>query len=118
MSNAMDKLILYQKFCDLIIYSFPIIGRFPQIYRFTLAQQIQNCMLDIVKLIVHANKLTTEKRTEMMILIDVELEKLKVLLRIAVELGPLSRQSYGVHCERIVEICKIFGGWSKTTKGA
>ena len=45
--SEMDKLVLYQKMYDLILYSFPIINRFPKSQKFVLGQQIQNCMLGI-----------------------------------------------------------------------
>jgi hypothetical protein len=53
----MEELTIYQKHYDLILYAFPIVNAFPKSQRFVLGQQIQNCMLDIAKLIMQANKL-------------------------------------------------------------
>ena len=54
--SDMKELIIYQKYYDLMLYSLPIIGRFPKDQRFVLGQQIENQMLEIGKMIVHANK--------------------------------------------------------------
>jgi len=114
----MKDLITYQKFYDLILYSFPIIDRFPQKQKFVLGQQIQNCMLDIAKLMIQANKFGDKHRLVNLYHVDVELEKLRLLIRLAVDLGFMSREKYGHHCEKIIEVGKLLGGWIKVSKGA
>jgi len=109
--SDMTQLIIYQKHYDLMLYSFPIIGRFPKDQRFTLGQQIENQMLDIGKMIVHANKLK-QKRGKLYE-IDIELEKLRLLIRMTKDLKLMSISKYGNHCERIDEIGKLLGGWLK-----
>ena len=74
----MEELKIYQKHYDLILYAFPIINRFPKAQRFVLGQQIQNCLLDIAKLIVQANKQRGKLPT--LAEIDIELEKLRLLI--------------------------------------
>ena len=53
---ATHELTIYQKHYDLMLYAFPIINKFPKAQRFVLAQQIQNTLVDIARLIVQANK--------------------------------------------------------------
>jgi hypothetical protein len=110
--SDMTQLIIYQKHYDLMVYSFPIIGRFPKEQRFVLGQQIENQMLEIGKMIIHANKLK-QKRGKLYE-IDIELEKLRFLIRLSKDLGMMSIKKYGHHCERINEIGKLLGGWLKT----
>ena len=109
--SEMRELIIYQKLYDMILYSFPIIGRFPKDQRFVLGQQIQNEMLEIGKMVVHANKLK-QKRGKLYE-IDIELEKLRLLVRLAKDLGFLTTRKYGHHCERLDEIGRLLGGWLK-----
>ena len=106
------SLIIYQKHYDLMLYSFPIINRFPKNQRYVLGQQIENMMLDIGKMIVHANKLR-QKRAKLFE-IDVELEKLRMLIRLATDLKMMSVIKYGHHSKRIEEIGRLLGGWLKT----
>jgi len=109
----MNDLIIYQKMYDLILYSFPIIDRFPKKQKFVLGQQIQNCMINIARLIVHANKL--KSRRPKLYEIDVELEKLRLLVRLAKDMGFMSINKYGNHAVKIDEIGKILGGWMKVS---
>lgn len=113
--SDMSKLILYQKVYDLILYSFPIISRFPRQQRFVLAQQIENCLIGISVLIVHANKLRNKR--EKLYQIDIELEKLRLLFRLSKDLGMLSVRIYGNHVAKIEEIGKVLGGMIKTFQG-
>jgi len=106
------ELIIYQKHYDLMLYSFPIIGRFPQNQRYVLGQQIENAMLAIGMMIVHANKL--KQRKAKLYEIDIELEKLRFLIRLAKDLKMMSVSKYGNHCERLDEIGRLLGGWMKS----
>ena len=109
--SDMSSLIIYQRHYDLMIYSFPIVSRFPRDQRFVLGQQIQNQMVEIGKMLVHANKLK-QKRGKLYE-IDIEREKLRLLVRRARDLGFLTTRKYSHHCEQIEEIGRLLGGWLK-----
>jgi len=106
------EMIIYQRHYDLMLYSFPIIGRFPKEQRFVLGQQIETAMLEIGKMIVHANKL--RQKREKLYELDIALEKLRFLIRLSKDLKMMSVSKYGHHCERIDEIGKLLGGWLKS----
>jgi four helix bundle protein len=108
------ELVIYQKHYDLMVYSFPIIGRFPQNQRYVLGQQIENVMLAIGMMIVHANKMRQKKGK--LYEIDIELEKLRFLIRLAKDLKMMSISKYGHHCECIDEIGRLLGGWLKSAE--
>ena len=114
--SAAQELIIYQKHYDLMVYSFPIIGRFPANQRCVLGQQIENAMLMIGMMIVHANKLKQKKAK--LFEIDIELEKLRLLIRLSKDLNMMSIVKYGHHCERLNEIGKLLGGWIKSAEAA
>lgn len=109
--SEMSSLVIYQKHYDLMLYCFPIINRFPKNQRFVLGQQLENAILCIGMMIVHANKLR-QKRGKLYE-IDVELEKLRFLIRLAKDLQLLSVNKYGILSERINEIGRLLGGWIK-----
>lgn len=104
-------LILFQKMYDLIKYSFPVLNNFPKSQKFVLAQQIENTFLKMIDLIVTANKLASKKRA--LFLLDVELEKARVLVRLAVDLRYINIARYGIFCEKLSEIGRLIGGWTK-----
>ena len=51
-----QDLILYQKIYDLILYSFPILEKFPKPQRWVLAQDIQKSMLRFLKYVLLAHR--------------------------------------------------------------
>ena len=108
----MEELKVYQKHYDLILYAFPIINGFPKAQRFVLGQQIQNCLLDIARLIVQANKQRSKLST--LTQVDIELEKLRLLIRLAKDLHLLAVRQYGSIAERTDEIGRLLGGWIKS----
>lgn len=109
MTGAMDDLLLYQRIYDLILYSFPILNRFPKSQRFVLAQNIQNAFLALAQYVVEANKRT--KKLEYLIRADIELEKLRLLIRLAKDLGYFPNfNNYSTHAEKLNEIGRLLGG--------
>ena len=108
----MNNLIIYQKIYDLVLYTFPIIGRFPKSQKFVLGQQIENCLLEIGKLIIYANKLKDKKFK--LYEIDIELEKLRFLIRLAKDLKFISIDRYGNFCKLVDEVGRLLGGWLKS----
>jgi four helix bundle protein len=110
----LHELVIYQKIYDLMLYAFPIINRFPKSQRFVLGQQIQNTMLGIATMIVQANAERDKRRTLRQI--DVELEKLRLLTRLAKDLNMLPVKQYGLMSERVSEIGRLLGGWMKSAQ--
>ena len=110
----LHELIIYQKHYDLMLYAFPVISRFPKNQRFVLGQQIQNCMVDIAMLIVQAN--AERRKGKTLWQIDVRLEKLRLLIRLAKDLGMLPVKQYGLMSERVSEVGRLLGGWMRSQK--
>lgn len=108
-----EDLIIYQKVYDLILYAFPILNRFPKNQRFVLAQQIQNSMLEIQKKIVEANKLRNRRRLQFEI--DIELDKLKMLIRLSKDLKLIDVKKYEQFTIRLTEIGRLLGGWMRSS---
>ncbi len=107
----LKDLIIYQKLYDMIMYAFPIVNRFPRNQRFVLAQQIENALLEAAKLIVRAN-LAGDKR-EFLLELDVQLDMVGLLVRIAHDLNLLSHRHYGQMAMRLDEVGRLLGGWRK-----
>ena len=115
MSSSLDGLIIYQKVYDLILYALPIINRFPKSQRFVLGQQIENGLIDLSTMIVQANK--TKNKIPKLYEIDVELEKIKLFIRLAKDLKFMPIHKYELHCQRLNEIGRLLGGWIKSSQG-
>jgi len=108
---AIEDLILYQKIYDFILYSFPILKKFPKSQKWVLAQDIQKSLINLQKYIILAHR--NYYRRDMLKKADVELEIIRCLIRLSKDLKFISIQRYGVFCIKLEEIGKIFGGYAK-----
>ncbi len=108
----MEDLVIYQKVYDFTLYLFPIVDRFPKHEKFTLCSQVKNCVLDIARLVIRANK--SKARKPILYDIDVRLEELKFLLRLAHDRKYLANKSYEHSSRLVAEIGRLLGGWIKS----
>ena len=98
----MQNLILYQKLYDFLLYIYPILGRYPKHEKFTLQTQTKNCIIDMQRCIIKANKGTARKNQ--LYEADTLLEELKMLVRLASDLHYMNQHTYGVICGKLSEI--------------
>lgn len=87
-------------------------AKFPKSQRFSFAVRIENIMLEIMSLMIAANRM--QKKTDLIKTIDVELEKLRLLVRISKDLKFINLNSYEYAVKCLIEIGKILGGWLKS----
>jgi len=109
----MQNLIIYQKVYDFMLYLFPIIDRFPKYEKFVLCTQIKNCVLEIARTIIRANK--GRNKRPLLYDIDVAIEELRLLIRFSHERKYLSGKSYAEASKQINEVGRLLGGWIKST---
>ena len=109
---ATEDFKLLQKVQDMMVYGYPMLNQFPKAEKFSLAQDIRHCMNNILELTITEDKRYTKKTT--LENLDIENEKLKIFIRISFELKYLSKHTYGVWEEKIVEIGKMIGGLIKS----
>ena len=108
----LNDLVIYQRVYDLLLYILPILQRMPKAYRFTVVMQIENSLLEVVTLIARANRELNKGTT--LFLLDIELDKARLLFRLAHDLRLLPTDKYGQVSERLVEIGKLLGGWQRS----
>lgn len=109
---ATERLVLYQKIYDFLLYIYPVIAKFPKYEKFTLQTQIKNCVIDLERCVIKANKSTSKKSH--LYEADVLIEELKMLLRLAHDLRYISPKQYEVVCGKVTETGSILGGLIKT----
>jgi len=79
-----------------------------------LGQQIENTILQILKGIIQVNVEINKK--PYLKQISVELDKLRILIRLSKDLKFISIRQYQFIAEKINEIGKMLGGWLKSCK--
>ena len=103
---------IMQKISDMIEYGYQTLTQFPKSEKFALVIDVKRCMHTILERAIEAHKKYYKKTTlqEM----DVEIMKLKIYLRLTMNLGFLPFKKYETWSEKVVEIGKMLGGWLKT----
>lgn len=109
-----EDLKILQKCYDMIEYGYTALRQFPKSERHTLAAEIKRCLYDLLSLIIRANKRYYKKTTLQDI--DIEIDNLRYLLRLAQGLGFLPFNKFEIWAKKLNEIGKMHGGWMKSIK--
>jgi len=110
----LQDLVIFQKVYDLILWMYPLVNKFPKKQRFVLGQQLENTLLDILKGIIQANQ--ERNKLETLKQVSIDLDKFRILFRLAKDLRFMSIKQYQFGAEKINEVGKILGGWMKSSK--
>jgi four helix bundle protein len=105
----LEDLIIYQKTYDFILWLHPAVNKFPKSQRFVLGQRIENKALDLVQSIIIAN--AAREKTPILAQASMELDELRILIRLAKDLHFLSVRQYGLAAEKLNEIGRMLAGW-------
>lgn len=110
-SRSKEDLPIFIKWMDFLKWLLVTTDNFPKKARFTYTDRLTNLSLLIVEDLIEAryskNKYQTLRR------INMNLEKIRVLIRIGFELKLLPRKSYEYASLSINEVGKMLGGWMK-----
>jgi hypothetical protein len=102
---------LFPKTYDLLLWLLPHTQKFPKSQRFVLAKRVEDAALNFQALVIKARKVGGAERAEVLVLADVELEMLRVCLRLCHEMKFLSLAQYEHASKMVVEIGNLLGAW-------
>lgn len=106
--------VIYTRMLEVHLWLFAKVNTFPKQQRFILGQQIQNCSLQCTRSIIEANNAKSVEMTlKRLDALNVELEVLRGLLRIAFEMKFMNARSLGFITNKVDEVGKMTGGWIK-----
>ena len=88
--------------------------KFPKKVRFTFSNRINNMTLDVIEGIIEARY--SKKKKDVLRRIDLNMEKLQILLRMCRDLEHLDNKGYEFASRKISEAGKMIGGWRKQQK--
>ena len=109
-----QDLSIFEKTYELILWLYPTINKFPKNQRFVLGQRIENAILEILEKIIEANQ--ERNKIPHLKKISVELDKLRILIRLSKDLRFISVRQYGFAAGKMNEIGKMLGGWLKSNR--
>lgn len=112
--KMLNELAIFQKTYELIQYLYPLVNKFPKAQRFVLGQRIEGSAIGVLEGIIMANSL--KDKGAALEKTSVELEKLRVFMRLGKDLKFMSFEQYEHASALINEIGRMLGGWVKTQK--
>lgn len=98
----------------MVRYGYICLRQFPKSEKFTLAAEMKRCMLNVMQLIIRANRKYYKKTTIQDL--DVELDTLRYYVRLAKDLDFLPFKKYENWSKMLNEIGRMIGGWQKSIK--
>lgn len=87
--------------------------KFPKRVRFTIVQRIDNLALDILDALVMASYSPKETKLEILQKANLQLERLRILLRLSCRRHYLNPTSFEYAMKQMDEGGKMLGGWIK-----
>lgn len=107
----MQNFALYERLCDLGDWLFPVVDKWPKSEKFALCTQTKNCVHEMVKLAIRAQK--SRDKVRWLYEVDVQLQMLRHFLRHAHGRRYLTNRRLRVATEMIEEVGRITGGLIK-----
>ncbi|NUM35018.1 MAG: diversity-generating retroelement protein Avd [Candidatus Brocadiae bacterium] len=109
----MDETKLYIFWCNFMDWLWQRTESFPKTCRYTLSNRIDNLSLDILEGIVEATYSSKERKVVILREMNLKLEKMRVILRIAFQRKHLHSQSFSYASAQLQEAGRMVGGWLK-----
>ena len=108
----MGNLVIYQKYTELIYYTYNLTKKYPKSENFVLVKEVRENLYQGLKILMHAIK-CYDKREKLRYLneLDINLTLLKVFVRISYNCKYISLQNYQTWSKQITDICNILGAW-------
>jgi len=110
----MEDLRIKLKIERMIVYGYSALRQFPKSEKHTLAAEIRQCMYRLLRQVIVTNRRYHKKTTAQEI--DAELDLLRSLVRVAMDLGFLPFRQYELHAAALYEIGCMVGGWLRWIK--
>ncbi len=109
MQRELKEVNALTKTYDLLLWLIPQLEKFPKSQKFLLGDRIETQLLDIMDLIIHS--VYTQIKTSILGVANMKIEKLRYLIRLAMDLKYLSLKRYEYISRCLNEIGKEIGGW-------
>jgi len=115
----MQESPLFSKTFDLLEWLLPMTLKFPQSQRFVLAKRTQDAAFNFYEAIIAAGVIAgvTPRKRQHLEQADIELQRLRLYIRLSHQLKFMSSGQYEHVSKMIVEIGKLLGGWQKKVSG-
>ena len=107
----LNELTIFQKTYELLTYLYPVLKKFPKSEKYTLAQRIENTIINLIEQIITLN--LEKNKEEPLKKADIELEKLRIFTRLSHDQKFIGIHQYEIINTKTAEIGKMIGGLKK-----
>ena len=104
---------IFTRTSDFILWLLDHTEKFPKSERFRMAKRLEDSVFSFYELLIEATR-TTKRKRSLLIKADVELEKLRLYVRMSQQRKLTSIKQYHFISGALIEIGKLLGGWLKT----
>ena len=104
-----EQLTVVTKTYDLALWLLPQVAKFPRAHRFTLGERMESAVLDVLEQLVAAQY--RRNKIEVLQEVNLRLERLRFLIRLAKDLQVMSLRRYEHAAERLLDVGALVGGW-------
>jgi 23S rRNA-intervening sequence protein len=101
---------------DLLLYVVPQLVKFPRAQKFVLADRLQNSLTDLLELFVEAYYTRDERKRTALQTANLELEKIRYLVRLAKDLHCIDLRRYEFITGKLNDIGIQTGAWLKSLR--
>lgn len=108
---AKDELVVIDRTYELVRWFLPHLAKFPRSHRYGLGQRIETRLYETFEALVRAKYSAAAGKREQLNAVNLELEVLRMLCRLAAELAILPHKSHEFAARELNEIGKMVGGW-------
>ena len=104
--------IAVERAYQFLLWLIPTLDKFPRSQKFLLGDRIHALALDVLEGLIEATY--TRERREILARVNLRLEKLRFLFRLAKDLRHLELRRYEHAAEELDAVGRLVGGWVKT----
>lgn len=108
-----SHLLIYVKVFNFSKIVYRLIHNFKKEYKYTLGAELQQIILQVLDGIIETNSVLNNKKIEKIEEVSLLFDRFKIRIRLAYELGQISKSKYFFIQKEIEEIGKMIGGWQK-----
>ena len=105
--------VALEKTYQFLLWLIPAVEKFPRTQKFLLGDRMQTLALDVQESLIEATY--SKSPTAHLLACNLRLEKLRFLLRLAMDLRYLDLKRYEFAAKAIDEIGRLVGGWKKAS---
>ncbi|MBU0569699.1 four helix bundle protein, partial [Patescibacteria group bacterium] len=89
-----EKLLIFQKTYDLLLWLYPVVNRIPKGHRLVLGKNLEELAITLLVSIIKANKSRGQMRANLQSQISDELDCLRIFVRLTKDLRLMSIKKY------------------------